>query len=157
MSIQIDQPVPHFTSLNQDKANIAIGDYKGKNVLLYFYPKDDTPGCTLESCGFRDAFDKISALNTVILGISMDSPVSHQKFRAKYDLPFDLLSDREGELCKLFDVLKEKSMFGKKYMGIERSSFLIDSQGILRAQWRKVTVIGHVNEVLKTITGLKGA
>lgn len=157
MTIQIDQPIPNFTSLNQDKANIAIRDYKGKNVLLYFYPKDDTPGCTLESCGFRDEFDKFIDLNTVILGVSMDSPASHQKFKTKYELPFDLLSDGEGELCKLFDVLKQKSMFGKKYIGIVRSSFLIDHQGMLKAQWRDVSVVGHIKEVLKAINGLKGA
>ena len=128
----------------------SLANYKGKNIVLYFYPKDNTSGCTQESIDFRDnkkAFDK---LNTVILGISRDSLKSHDKFIGDHELNFTLISDPDETLCKLCDVMKEKSMYGRKYMGIERSTFLFDSKGNLVNEWRKVKVPGHVAEVLST-------
>lgn len=157
MTPALNQPVPNFTLPNQDKASTALADYKGKNVILYFYPKDDTPGCTLESCGFRDVLPQIAALGGIVLGVSKDSPASHQKFIAKYDLNFPLLSDESGEICTRFGVLQQKSMFGKKYMGIDRSTFLIDGQGILRREWRSVSVMGHIPQVLSALKEIQGA
>jgi peroxiredoxin Q/BCP len=126
-----------------------LGSYKGKkNVVLYFYPKDDTPGCTTESKDFATHNADFEAANTVIIGLSKDSVKSHEKFRDKYCLPFPLASDEEGNACESYGCWVEKSMYGKKYMGIERSTFLIDKQGVIRALWRKVKVEGHVQEVL---------
>lgn len=134
--------------------DISLSGLKGKNVVLYFYPKDDTPGCTLEGQDFRDHIRKFRARNTVVLGVSRDSIDSHGKFRKKYKLPFDLLSDEDESLCRQFDVIKQKNMYGKRVRGIERSTFLIDEKGVLRREWRKVKVEGHVEEVLKAITEL---
>lgn len=133
---------------------IRLSDLKGKNVVLYFYPKDNTPGCTTEGQDFRDNIRKFRARNTVVLGVSRDSIKSHEKFKEKQSFPFELLSDEEENLCKQFDVIKEKNMYGKKVMGIERSTFLIDDKGILREEWRKVKVKGHVDEVLDAIKAL---
>ncbi len=130
---------------------IRLSDFKGKNIVLYFYPKDSTPGCTLEGQDFRDNKIKFSARNTVILGVSRDSVKSHEKFKSKQSFSFDLLSDPDEKLCKQFDVIKEKNMYGKKVIGIERSTFLIDEDGILVKEWRKVKVKGHVEEVLDEI------
>ncbi|MCH8078762.1 MAG: peroxiredoxin [Proteobacteria bacterium] len=134
---------------------IRLSDFKGKNIVLYFYPKDSTPGCTLEGQDFRDSKRKFSARNTVILGVSRDSVKSHEKFKSKQSFSFDLLSDPDEKLCKQFDVIKEKNMYGKKVIGIERSTFLIDEDGILVKEWRKVKVKGHVGEVLEEIKKLK--
>jgi len=128
---------------------IRLSDFKGKNIVLYFYPKDSTPGCTLEGQDFRDSKRKFSARNTVILGVSRDSVKSHEKFKSKQSFSFDLLSDPDEKLCKQFDVIKEKNMYGKKVIGIERSTFLIDEDGILVKEWRKVKVKGHVDEIKK--------
>lgn len=128
-----------------------LQDYRGSWVILYFYPKDNTPGCTIESKDFRDAYPVIQNLSAVILGVSRDSLGSHEKFREKLSLPFDLIADENEELCQLFDVIKMKSMYGKKLRGIERSTFLIDPQGALKKVWRAVKVIGHVDEVIATI------
>ncbi len=134
---------------------IRLSDFKGKNIVLYFYPKDSTPGCTLEGQDFRDNKSKFSARNTVILGVSRDSIKSHENFKSKQSFSFDLLSDPDEKLCKQFDVIKEKNMYGKKVIGIERSTFLIDEDGILVKEWRKVKVKGHVGEVLEEIKKLK--
>ena len=134
---------------------IRLSDFKGKNIVLYFYPKDSTPGCTLEGQDFRDSKRKFSAINTVILGVSRDSIKSHENFKSKQSFSFDLLSDPDEKLCKQFDVIKEKNMYGKKVIGIERSTFLIDENGILVKEWRKVKVKGHVGEVLEEIKKLK--
>lgn len=133
---------------------IRLADLKGSNVVLYFYPKDSTPGCTLEGQDFRDQHAKFKRLNTVILGLSRDSLAAHAKFKDKQNFPFELLSDADEKVCRLFDVIKEKNMYGKKVMGIERSTFLIDAAGVLRAEWRKVKVPGHVDEVLAAVKAL---
>jgi thioredoxin-dependent peroxiredoxin len=126
----------------------------GKTVVLYFYPKDMTSGCTVESQEFRDLNDKFRRAKALVLGVSRDSLKSHEKFRDKECLPFDLLSDPEEKLCKLFDVIREKSLYGRKYLGIERSTFLIDRNGVLRQEWRKVKVAGHAQEVLDAVRAL---
>lgn len=133
---------------------LKSSDLKGKKVVLYFYPKDNTPGCTTESIEFQGLKDKFEKLNTKILGISRDSIKSHEKFKDKYDFSFDLISDESEEICKAFDVIKEKNMYGKKYLGIERSTFLIDEDNILIAEWRKVKAKGHAQIVLDHITDI---
>jgi len=134
---------------------LQLSDFKGKNIVLYFYPKDSTPGCTLEGQDFRDNKRKFSARNTIILGVSRDSVKSHDNFKNKQSFTFELLSDPDERLCKQFDVIKEKNMYGKKHMGIERSTFLIDEKGILIHEWRKVKVKEHVEEVLEVIKNIK--
>lgn len=129
----------------------TLADYRGKWVVLYFYPKDATPGCTQEGIDFRDAFDEFNKLNAVIFGVSRDSLASHEKFKAKQQFPFELISDPEESLCSQFDVIKMKAMYGKQVRGIERSTFLIDPSGKLVKMWRKVSVKGHVEEVLEAI------
>ena len=151
MTLEIGQPAPEFSVLVDENRKVSLKDYKGKKLILYFYPRDDTPGCTLESCGFRDAYEQSQSLGAEVLGISQDGLRSHKKFREKYSLPFDLGSDEEGILCKLYDVLKQKSMYGRTFWGIERSTFLIDAQGKLTHIWRKVDVGGHMKEVLESL------
>ena len=144
----IGQPVPDFQiQATGDKAP-HLADYRGKKVVLYFYPKDNTPGCTQEGIAFRDNFDQFQQLNTVILGVSRDSVKMHEGFKCKQAFPFDLLSDQDEALCQLFDVIKMKNMYGKQVRGIERSTFLIDENGVLIKEWRKVQVKSHVAEVL---------
>ena len=133
---------------------IKLSDLKDKNIINYFYPKDSTPGCTTEGQDFRDNNAKFKRLNTVILGVSRDSIKSHENFKSKQNFNFDLLSDPDEVLCKLFDVIKMKNMYGKQVMGIERSTFLIDEKGVLRKEWRKVKVAGHVKEVLAAVKDL---
>ena len=133
---------------------ISLNDFKGKNVVLYFYPKDSTPGCTPEGQDFRDAKARFTRQNTVVLGVSRDSLKSHENFKAKQKFNFDLLSDAEEKLCNQFDVIKMKNMYGKQVRGIERSTFLIDEKGVLRQEWRKVKVKGHVEEVLDAVKSL---
>ena len=130
---------------------IDLKSLRGKNVVLYFYPKDNTPGCTTEGQDFAANHAKFKRRNTVILGVSRDTVASHEKFRKKYNFPFDLLSDSKEQACNIFDVIKEKNMYGRKVMGIERSTFLIDDKGKLRREWRKVKVKGHVDEVLGAV------
>ena len=160
MSVELNQIVPDFSAAMTGKATtMTLSDYRGKNVLLYFYPKDSTPGCTLEAQDFRDYYEKFTALNTVILGISRDSVRSHENFKCKQTLPFELISDNDTAVCQLFDVLKPKMLYGKEVIGIERSTFLINGQGVLVHQWRKVKADGHalaVLETLSTIVGDKG-
>ncbi len=146
--MKIGDKVPDLAFQMTDGKTHHFSDFAGKTIILYFYPKDDTPGCTLEAHGFRENWDAFQAKNALILGVSKDDEKSHQKFRAKCDLPFDLIMDTEGTLSECFEVWLEKSMYGKKYMGIERSTFLISPEGVLIREWRKVSVPGHVLEVL---------
>ena len=152
--VSIGKKVPAFMSPATGDQIIKLSDLKGKNIVLYFYPKDSTPGCTLEGQDFRDNIRKFRSRNTVILGVSRDKLSSHEKFKEKQKFPFDLLSDEDETLCNLFDVIKEKNMYGKKVMGIERSTFLIDEKSVLRKEWRKVKVKGHVEEVLDAVKSL---
>ncbi len=146
--------VPDFTVPATGEKTITLSELKGTRVVLYFYPKDSTPGCTTESQGFRDDYLKFRRRNTIILGVSRDSLRSHENFRAKHGFQFDLISDSEEALCKFFDVIKEKNMYGRKVLGIERSTFLIDEEGVLVREWRKVKVKGHVEEVLEAVKEL---
>lgn len=150
MTVTIGQPAPAFT-VTTDEGERSLADYKGKRLVLYFYPKDDTSGCTSEAHQFRDEYLRFVVNKAEILGVSKDSIASHEKFRAKHSLPFPLAADTEGALCDAFGVWKEKSMYGKKYMGIERSTFLIDENGVVAAIWRKVKVSSHIKEVLEAL------
>jgi peroxiredoxin Q/BCP len=152
--VKIGGKVPDFTLPATGEQDIALSDFSGKRVVVYFYPKDSTPGCTTEGQDFRDKINTFRRRKTVVLGISRDSLKSHENFKAKQQFPFELLSDSDEKACRLFDVIKEKNMYGKKVMGIERSTFLIDEQGVLRREWRKVKVPGHVDEVLEAIQEL---
>jgi peroxiredoxin Q/BCP len=147
--------VPDFHLPATGEQEIALSDYRGKRVVVYFYPKDSTPGCTTEGQDFRDKIHTFRRRNTVILGISRDSIRSHENFKAKQQFPFELLSDADEKVCRLFDVIREKTLYGRKVMGVERSTFLIDEQGVLRREWRKVNVKGHVQDVLDAIAGLQ--
>ncbi|WP_028778418.1 thioredoxin-dependent thiol peroxidase [Shimazuella kribbensis] len=142
---------PDFTLLSSKEEEVTLSDFRGKNVVLYFYPKDSTPGCTTEACDFRDAHAKFTDVHTVILGISRDTVSSHQKFVDKYDLPFLLLSDTNETVCNQYDVLKEKTLFGKTGIGIERTTFIIDTNGKIVKIYRKVKVKNHVEEALSYI------
>jgi len=149
--INVGDTLPNFSGPNQDGKVILSEQLKGNWTVLYFYPKDNTPGCTQESCDFRDANNHLKKLGCTILGVSKDSSKSHTNFISKYTLPFDLLSDVEGKICELFGVWVEKSMYGKKYFGIERSTFLINPKGQIAHIWRKVSVKDHVNDVIKVL------
>ncbi|OAH98865.1 peroxiredoxin [Methylomonas methanica] len=140
--------VPDFEIAATGEKTVKLSDYRGKKVVLYFYPKDNTPGCTQEGQGFRDNIEQFKQLNAVILGVSRDSVKIHEGFKCKQEFPFDLLSDQDESLCNLFDVIKMKSMYGKQVRGIERSTFLIDEDGVLVKEWRKVQVKTHIAEVL---------
>ncbi len=135
-------------------AALSNKDFKDKNLIIFFYPKDNTPGCTLEGQDFRDNYKEFSKLNAEILGVSRDSLKSHENFKEKQDFPFQLLSDPDEKMCISFDVMREKSMYGKKYIGVDRSTFLINTKGIIVKEWRSVKVKGHVNEVLEALRGL---
>ena len=135
---------------------VRLKDLRGKNVVLYFYPKDSTPGCTQEGLDFKTLHRKFRNQNTVIFGISRDSIASHEKFKAKQKYPFDLLSDPDEKLCRQFDVIRKKKLYGREFMGVERSTFLIGADGKLRAEWRKVKVKGHAEEVLESVIMLNG-
>ena len=150
----LGKKAPAFSLPATGEQTIALKDLKGKNLVLYFYPKDSTPGCTTEGQEFRDLYQEFQKLNTEILGVSRDSLKRHENFKAKQGFPFELLSDEDEVLCNKFDVIKEKKLYGKVHMGIERSTFLIDEQGVLRAEWRKVKVKGHVAEVLEAVKQL---
>ena len=146
---------PDFTLPTDGDGSITLSDLKGQKVVIYFYPKDDTPGCTKESCAFRDHKQDFEKLGVEIIGISKDSVAKHDKFKAKYDLNFPLASDENGEVCDLYGVWKEKSMYGKTFLGIERSTFLIDENGNLAEIWRKVKVPGHIEAVVDAIRVLE--
>ena len=145
--LKVGDKAPDFSLPDQDGKTVSLKSLKGKQLVLYFYPKDDTPGCTKEACGFRDSLKAIEKTNTVVLGVSMDDAESHHKFIKKYSLPFPLLCDEDGTVSKAYGVYKLKNMYGKTYWGIERSTFIIDETGKLKAIFRKVKVDGHVDEV----------
>jgi len=151
----MNRVVADFTAESTGDKQIRLRDLRGQNVVIYFYPKDSTPGCTLEGQDFRDLHARFRRQKTVVLGVSKDSIASHERFRAKQKFPFDLLSDPDEKLCRKFDVIREKSMYGRKFPGIERSTFLIDVDGKLRREWRKLKVKGHAAEVLDAVKELK--
>lgn len=153
-SVAVGQAVPDFELPATGNQTIRLSDLKGKNVVLYFYPKDNTPGCTLEGENFRDMHPQFERARTVILGVSRDGVPSHEGFKEKLGFPFELLADEEERVCKLFDVIKPKNMYGKEVIGVERSTFLIDAAGVLRREWRKVKVDGHADEVLEAVKAL---
>jgi peroxiredoxin Q/BCP len=150
----IGKKAPAFELPATGGREIGLSELAGEKVVLYFYPKDSTPGCTQEGCDFRDAMSRIKRAGTVVLGVSRDSIASHEKFKQKQGFNFDLLSDAEEKACKAYGVIKDKTMYGRKVRGIERSTFLIDEKGVLRKEWRGVKVGGHVDEVLAAIKDL---
>jgi len=150
----IGKKVPAFTLPATSEQQISLSSLKGKNIVIYFYPKDSTPGCTLEGQDFRDNIAKFRRNKTIVLGVSRDSIKSHENFKAKHNFPFELISDKDEELCNIFDVIKMKNMYGKKVRGIERSTFLLNDKGVLKQEWRKVKVAGHVDEVLDAVRAL---
>ena len=151
---QVGEKVADFSAAATGDKTLSLSDFKGRHLVLYFYPRDNTPGCTREGQEFRDACSDFESAGADILGVSRDSLKAHENFKAKQEFPFDLLSDPDEELCRQFDVIKEKNMYGRKVIGIERSTFLIDKDGILRQEWRKVRVPGHVEAVLAAVRDL---
>lgn len=149
-----DIQINDFTAQATSNQEVSLGSLRGQQVVIYFYPKDHTPGCTTEGQEFRDAHSQFAAANTVIFGVSRDSLRTHENFKAKHGFPFELISDSDEELCRLFDVIKLKKLYGKEHMGIERSTFLFDANGQLQRSWRKVKVAGHVSEVLAAAQAL---
>jgi peroxiredoxin Q/BCP len=154
MSVGLGDKAPDFTLPTDGNGSVALAALEGKKVVLYFYPKDDTSGCTAQACGFRDSFPDYSETGAVVIGISKDTVASHDRFKKKHELPFILASDAGSDVCEKYGVWVEKSMYGRKYMGIERCTFLLDKAGIVRGIWRKVKVPGHVAEVLKAARAL---
>lgn len=152
--LELNSMVPDFSLVGSDKKDHSLSEFKGKKVILYFYPKDNTPGCSTEACDFRDNHSTLSDMNAIVIGVSRDSLKSHDKFIEKFNLPFLLLSDEDETLCKLFDVIKEKNMYGKKVMGIERSTFIINEEGILVKEYRKVKVKGHIDTILEDLKNI---
>lgn len=155
MSLKVGDMAPDFTLTTDGGGSISLKELKGKTVVLYFYPRDDTPGCTAEACAFRDSLPDLSKVKAQVVGISRDSVGSHDKFKRKFKLPFPLASDEDGKVTEAYGVWVEKSMYGKKYMGVERATFLIDGKGVIRDIWRKVKVEGHTDEVLEAAAALK--
>jgi peroxiredoxin Q/BCP len=149
--LNVGDKAPAFKLISDAGQPVRLSDFSGQNVVLYFYPKDDTPGCTKEACAFRDEQDDFSKVNAVILGISLDNKESHQKFKAKYKLPFQLLSDESATVSKAYDVYKKKNMYGRVYWGIERSTFVIGPDGKIRAIFSRVKVEGHNAELLSAL------
>lgn len=147
-------PIPNFSAPATNETTFTLNEFKGRNVVIYFYPKDNTPGCTTEGQNFRDLHNEFQALDTDIFGVSRDGLKSHENFRSKQGFPFDLISDKDEAVCKLFDVIKLKKLYGKEHLGIERSTFLIDKAGVLHQVWRKVKVAGHAEEVLESVKAL---
>lgn len=152
--LAVGDSAPSFSGQATSGRTLNLADFKGKKLVLYFYPKDNTPGCTLEGQDFRRLKDKFAAAGAEIVGVSQDSVRSHENFKSKCGFNFELLSDETGEVCKAFDVIQMKSMYGRDFMGIERSTFVIDQNGKIRAEWRKVKVTGHAEEVLEAVKGL---
>jgi len=146
--VEINKKVPSFKLLGTSDLQFNLSDYKGRYLVIYFYPKDATPGCTTQGVDFRDAYKKFQALDTEIFGISRDTLKSHENFKEKFTFPFELLSDEEEKACELFGVIKMKNMYGKQVRGLDRSTFLFDSKGVLQEEWRGIKVTGHVAEVL---------
>ena len=149
--VEIGKKISNFKAKSTNENEFNLKDFQDGFIVLYFYPKDNTPGCTQEGIDFSTNYRKFKNLNTEIIGISKDNIKSHENFKKKYKYKFDLISDEDEKICKMFDVIKEKNMYGKKYMGIERSTFIVDKKGKLLKEWRKVKVKGHVEEVLKFI------
>ena len=154
MSVDEGKKAPDFTGPTDGGGKLKLSELRGKPVVLYFYPKDDTPGCTTEACGFRDAASDFKKLKATVIGVSKDSVARHDKFKAKYKLPFTLVSDEDGKICEKYGTWIEKSLYGRKYMGIERATFLIDKDGVVRKIWNKVKVAGHVDEVKAALQAL---
>jgi len=152
--VELGQPVPDFEVASTGDKSFRLSEHKGKNILIYFYPKDSTPGCTLEGQNFRDNIEFFNEHNTLIVGVSRDSLRKHENFKTKQCFPFDLLSDEDEAVCNLFDVIKLKKLYGREYMGIDRSSFLIDKDGVLRNEWRTVKVKQHLDEVKQAVLEL---
>ena len=157
MAVTLDQPVADFSAAATSSQQVSLSALKGQQVVIYFYPKDSTPGCTTEGQGFRDHYPAFQAANTQVFGVSRDGMKSHENFKCKQAFPFELISDKDEALCQLFDVIKLKKLYGKEYLGIDRSTFLIDAKGVLRHEWRGVKVPGHVEEVLAAAQALNQA
>lgn len=151
---QVGEKVADFSVAATGDKSLSLADFTGRHLVLYFYPRDNTPGCTREGQEFRDAYKDFTSAGADILGVSRDSLKAHENFKAKQEFPFDLLSDPDEDLCGQFDVIKEKNMYGRKVIGIERSTFLIDKHGVLRQEWRKVRVPGHVEALLEAVRAL---
>ena len=156
MTVQVNDKAPDFNMPTDSEGTVALSDYTGQWLVLYFYPKDDTSGCTKQACGFSENLQAFNKVDCAVIGVSKDSVAKHDKFKAKYGLQFPLASDETGDICERYGVWKEKSMYGKTYMGIERTSFLIDGDGIIRKIWNKVKVDGHIEDVLSAIRELSG-
>ena len=154
MSVEEGKKAPDFTGATDGGGKLKLSELRGKPVVLYFYPKDDTPGCTTEACGFRDGAAAFKKLKAQVIGVSKDSGDKHDKFKKKYGLNFPLVSDEDGKICEKYGTWIEKSLYGRKYMGIDRATFLIDKDGVVRKVWRKVKVTGHVAEVLAAARAL---
>ncbi|HTM64287.1 MAG TPA: thioredoxin-dependent thiol peroxidase [Gammaproteobacteria bacterium] len=151
MTLKVGDSAPDFTLLSDQEEKVSLKSLRGKKVVLYFYPKDNTPGCTREACDFRDQYPKFEKLGVEVFGISKDSVKTHTKFKDKHELPFTLLVDDNADVCEAYGVINKKSMFGKTFLGITRSTFLIDEKGKIEAIWRKVKVTGHVEQILNEL------
>lgn len=149
--VYVGDEAPDFTASTDGASTVRLSDLRGRHVVLYFYPKDDTSGCTAEACDFRDNIERLASVDAVVLGVSPDSPKSHDKFKQKFSLNFPLVSDETHEIAERYGVWVEKSMYGRKYMGVERSTFLIDPDGIIVREWRGVKVPGHVDSIYKAL------
>jgi peroxiredoxin Q/BCP len=149
MTLEIGMKAPAFSLMSDSNTKLSLSQMKGKKFILYFYPKDDTPGCTKEACSFRDEWTRLKKLKMDVIGISKDGVAAHQKFKKKYDLPFTLLADEDGKTCEKYGVIIDKNMYGKKYKGIERTTFIINDKGVIEALWRNVKVDGHIEEILE--------
>ena len=154
MAVSLDQPVADFNAAATSGQQVSLSALKGQQVVIYFYPKDSTPGCTTEGQDFRDQHAAFQAANTVVFGVSRDGMKSHENFKCKQAFPFELISDKDEAVCQLFDVIKLKKLYGKEYLGVDRSTFLIDANGVLQREWRGVKVPGHVAEVLEAAQAL---
>ncbi len=157
MAVEIGKPVADFEAPATGGQSVSLSALKGRQVVIYFYPKDSTPGCTTQGQGFRDQHEAFKAANTEVFGVSRDSLKSHENFKGKQAFTFDLISDKDEALCQLFDVIKLKKLYGKEYLGVDRSTFLIDKDGVLRQEWRGVKVPGHVDAVLAAAQALQSA
>ena len=154
MAVALDKPVADFQAEATSCQTVTLSSLRGRQVVIYFYPKDSTPGCTTEGQGFRDRYPDFQAANTIVFGVSRDGMKSHENFKCKQAFPFELISDKDEAVCQLFDVIKLKKLYGKEYMGVDRSTFLIDKDGVLRQEWRGVKVPGHVDAVLAAAQAL---
>ncbi|MFG0720995.1 peroxiredoxin [Pseudomonas sp. GLN_6] len=157
MAVALDTPVADFQAEATSGQTVKLSALKGQQVVIYFYPKDSTPGCTTEGQGFRDHYSAFQAANTLVFGVSRDGMKSHENFKCKQEFPFELISDKDEAVCQLFDVIKLKKLYGKEYLGVDRSTFLIDKDGVLRQEWRGVKVPGHVEAVLAAAQALHKA